>query len=190
MAETLTPPGASATTTEDRQSNYDKYIGMTGEPKLAPMPLERDTLRRFAQAIMDPDPVYYDEKAAKASKFGEIVAPPLYPAHAYRPPADGPDPFTVFADNPDSDGTAGSDGMYYGLPPIPMPYKRLLNGGNELQFYRALAVGERCIVTPRYADVVLKQGKNGAILLVVVETRYTTEAGELLLVNRQTLIWR
>lgn len=188
MTEMLTAPAATAA--QDTQANYDKYIGMTGEPKLSPMPLERDTLRRFAQAIMDPDPIYYDDEAAKTSKFGQIVSPPLYPAHAYRPPADGPDPFAVFAENPDSDGTAGSDGMYYGLPPIPMPYKRLLNGGNELQFYRALAVGERCIVTPRYADVMLKQGKNGAILLVVVETTYKTEAGELLLVNRQTLIWR
>ena len=29
-----------------------------------------------------------------------------------------------------------------------------------------------------------------AILLVIVETEFTTEAGELLVVNRQTLIWR
>ncbi|MDO9404001.1 MAG: MaoC family dehydratase N-terminal domain-containing protein [Polaromonas sp.] len=175
---------------QDTQANYDPYIGLSAPPKRAPMPLERDTLRRFAQAIMDPDPVYYDDDAAAQSRFGRVVAPPLYPAHAFRVPADAPDPFTVFADNPDSDGTAGSDGMYYGLPPIPMPYKRLLNGGNELQFFRALAVGERCVVIPRYADVVLKHGKNGAILLVVVETTYRTEQDELLLINRQTLIWR
>lgn len=174
----------------DSQANYDKYIGMTGAPKPAPMPLERDTLRRFAQAIMDPDPVYYDEKAAGASRFGKVVAPPLYPAHAYRPPAGTPDPFEVFAENPDNDGTAGNDGMLYGLPEIQSPYKRLLNGGNELTFYRALALGERCVVTPRYANVTLKEGKNGFILLVVVETTYRTEQGEMLLVNRQTLIWR
>jgi hypothetical protein len=174
----------------DTQANYDRYIGMTGEPRLSPAPLERDTLRRFAQAIMDPDPVYYSDTAAAASKFGSVVAPPLYPAHAYRPVAGAPDPFETFAGNPDNDGTAGNEGMLYGLPEIQSPYKRLLNGGNELAFYRALAVGERCVVTPRYADVTLKEGKNGFILLVVVETRYRTEQGEMLLVNRQTLIWR
>ena len=46
------------------------------------------------------------------------------------------------------------------------------------------------MVTPRYADVKLKEGKNGFILLVVVETTFRTEKGEMLLVNRQTLIWR
>jgi hypothetical protein len=38
--------------------------------------------------------------------------------------------------------------------------------------------------------VQLKQGKSGAMLLVVIETVFSTEAGERLLVNRQTLIWR
>jgi hypothetical protein len=38
--------------------------------------------------------------------------------------------------------------------------------------------------------VELKQGKSGAMLLVTIETTFTTEAGERLLVNRQTLIWR
>jgi hypothetical protein len=176
--------------TTDSQANYDHYIGMTGEPRLAPMPLERDPLRRFTQAIMDPDPVYYDDAVAAQSKFGAVVAPPLYPAHAYRTPAGAPDPFEAFASDPDSDGTAGYDGMLYGLPEIKSPYKRLLNGGNELEFYRCLALGERCVVTPRYVDVTLKQGKSGAMLLVVIETTYRTEQGELLLVNRQTLIWR
>ena len=179
-----------AQTVSDSQANYDRYIGMTGEPKVAPMPLERDTLRRFTQAIMDPDPLYHDDQAAAASRFGQVVAPPLYPAHAYRTPAGTADPFEVFSQNPDSDGTAGNEGMLYGLPEIQSPYKRLLNGGNELTFYRALAVGERCVVTPRYADVKLKEGKNGFILLVVVETTFRTEKGEMLLVNRQTLIWR
>ena len=72
-----------AQTVSDSQANYDRYIGMTGEPKVAPMPLERDTLRRFTQAIMDPDPLYHDDQTAAASRFGQVVAPPLYPAHAY-----------------------------------------------------------------------------------------------------------
>jgi hypothetical protein len=174
----------------DRQENYDRYIGMTGEPMVAPMPLERDTLRRFTQAIMDPDPDYYDDARAQQGRYRGVVAPPLYPAHAYRTPAGAPDPFEALHKDPDSDGTAGNDGVLFGLPPIDMPYKRLLNGGNELVFHRNLRLGERCVVTPRYADVRLKQSKNGYMLLVVVETRYATTAGEPLLVNRQTLIWR
>jgi len=41
----------------DKAEDYAKYQGMEGEPQVASMPLERDTLRRFVQAIMDHDPV-------------------------------------------------------------------------------------------------------------------------------------
>jgi hypothetical protein len=51
-------------------------------------------------------------------------------------------------------------------------------------------VGEKCVANARYADVQLKQGKSGSLLLVSIETTFSTEAGERLLVNRQTLIWR
>jgi N-terminal half of MaoC dehydratase len=174
----------------DKAENYTKYQGMEGEPQVAAMPLERDALRRFVQAIMDHDPVYYDEQLAAASKFGGLAAPPLYPVHAFRLPADVPDPLDVVARDPGADGTAGIMGVAFGLPPIESPYRRLLNGGNEIEFYRSLRVGERAVAQPRYADVTLKEGKSGSMLLVTVETRFTTESGEPLLLNRQTLIWR
>lgn len=74
--------------------------------------------------------------------------------------------------------------------PVQICRERLLNGGNEIEFHRCLAVGERCVANARYADVRLKQGKSGQMLLVTIETRFTTEGGALLAVNRQTLIWR
>ena len=171
-------------------SSFDRYRGMTGKPLVAGMPLERDTLRRFVQAIMDTDPLYVDAVYAAGTKYGTIVAPPLYPVHAFRPPIGGSDPLEVLQTNADADGSAGNDGMYFGLTPIESPFKRLLNGGNEIEFYRCLAVGEKCVAKARYADVQLKKGKSGALLLVVIETVFSTETGERLLVNRQTLIWR
>ena len=169
---------------------FGKYRGMTGNTLVAGMPLERDTLRRFVQAIMDTDPLYVDAVYAAATKYGGIVAPPLYPVHAFRPPIGGADPLAALQADPDADGAGGNDGVYFGLTPIESPFKRLLNGGNEIEFFRCLALGERCVANARYADVELKQGKSGALLLVVIETTFSTEAGERLLVNRQTLIWR
>jgi hydroxyacyl-ACP dehydratase HTD2-like protein with hotdog domain len=139
---------------------------------------------------MDNDPAYWDEAAAEMTKFGGLVAPPLYPVHAFRRPPGTPDPLDAVGADHDADGTQGSMGVGFGLPPVEMPYRRLLNGGNEIEFCRALRVGERVVAQPRYVEVTLKQGKSGNLLLVVVETRFTTEGGELLLVNKQTLIWR
>lgn len=170
--------------------DYRHYIGRTGARMVAPMPLEKDTLRRFVQAIMDDDPIYYDEAEAVKTKFGGLAAPPLYPVHAFRRAPGTPDPLDSIVADPEADGTAGSDATYFGLEPVQSPYKRLLNGGNEIEFYRSLKVGERAVATARYADVQVKQGSSGKLLLVVIETRFTTESDELLLVNRQTLIWR
>ena len=179
----MSAPAASA-------ADFARYVVMKGPVKRAHAPLEREMLRRFVQAIMDGDPIYYDESRAAQAQAGTLAAPPLYPVHAFRTPADAPDPLVSVQQDPDADGTAGNDGMFFGLEPITSPFKRLLNGGNEIEFFRCLAVGETCTAQARYANVQLKDGKSGQMLLVDIETEFRTEAGDLLLVNRQTLIWR
>ena len=155
------------------------------------MPLERDTLRRFVQAIMDRDPLYYDEAYAKGTKYGGAGRAAAVPG-ARVPPA-GRRPRSArpaCARIPTPTARAATTASIFGLAPIEHPFKRLLNGGNEIEFYRCLAVGERCVAKARYADVRLKEGKSGAMLLTTIETEFSTEGGELLAINRQTLIWR
>jgi hypothetical protein len=170
--------------------DYSEYNGLTGEPRMAHSPLEKDMVRRFVQAIMDDDPLYYDDDYAKLTKFGGVVAPPLYPVHAFRRRPGSPDPLDPLKEDRDADGSSGSGGVGVGLPPIKSPYKRLLNGGNEIEFYRCLRVGETAVSTSRYVDVSLKEGKSGKLLVVVIETDVRTQDGEPLLLNRQSLIWR
>jgi hypothetical protein len=167
-----------------------RYRGMRGDPLTAPMPVSGDAIRRFVQAIMDTDPTYFDEAVAGASKFGGIAAPPLYPVHAFRRPGGTPDPLQSVQDDPDADGTAGTDAIGFGLPPIDSPFKRLLNGGNEIEFFRCLHDGETSVARARYAEVTVKEGRSGAFLLVVIETEFSTTGGDKLLLNRQSLIWR
>jgi N-terminal half of MaoC dehydratase len=172
------------------QADFNRYVGMRGPVKRAHAPMEADTLRRFVQATMDADPLHFDAGHAAGTRYGQVVAPALYPVHAFRPPAGSPDNLVSVQQDPNADGTYGNDGVYFGLEPIESPFKRLLNGGNEIEFFRCLAVGELCTAQARYANVVLKEGKSGQMLLVDIETEFRTEAGELLLINRQTLIWR
>ncbi len=170
-------------------SRYQKYVGLVGEPRVA-SPLEMDGLRRFVQAIMDTNPAYYDPVAAAASKAGGIVAPPLYPVHSFRRPLGTPDPLQAVSDDPDHDAIGGTSSTNQGLPPIDSPYKRLLNGGNEIEFFRCLKVGERVVAKPTYRSINLKKTRNGDMMIVIVETRFETEDGELLLINRQTSLRR
>jgi N-terminal half of MaoC dehydratase len=167
-----------------------RYRGMRGDKLTAPTPISGDAIRRFVHAIMDTDPTYFDVAVAGASKFGGIAAPPLYPVHAFRRPGGSPDPLQSVQDDPDADGTAGTDAIGFGLPPIESPFKRLLNGGNDIEFFRCLHDGETAVAQARYAEVTVKQGRSGAFLLVVIETEFSTTGGEKLLLNRQSLIWR
>ena len=170
--------------------DYAKYVGMTAPPTTAAMPLEADTLRRFVQAIMDDDPVYYDKAIAQQSKFGEICAPPFYPLHAFRRGWGTRDPLDEIIENPEEDGAGDGADAYYGLEHIKVPFNRILNGGIEVESYRCLRLGEKAVASPRYAEVTPKTGKSGDFLLVTIETRFTTEAGELLMISRHTMVWR
>ncbi len=170
-------------------AEYQKWIGYVGQPRTA-APLEADALRRFTQAIMDDDPAYYDPAAAARSKQGTIAAPPLYPVHSFRRQPGTPDPLKAVNDDPEHDGIGAASGTLQGLPAIPSPFKRLLNGGNEIEFFRCLAVGERAVAKPSYKNVELKQGRSGPMLIVTIEVRWETDAGDLLMINRQTSIRR
>jgi hypothetical protein len=46
-------------------------------PMVAPDPVNQSMIRHWAAAFADADPVYVDTEAAAASRFGQIVAPPL-----------------------------------------------------------------------------------------------------------------
>ena len=51
-------------------------IGVSGDIVESWGNVDSEYLRRFTQAIMDPDPRYWDEEFAKQSKYGQIITPP------------------------------------------------------------------------------------------------------------------
>ena len=185
-------PGESALTPEVKG-----IIGVTAEKIEASLPwgIEREGLRIFTQAIMDPDPRYWDDEFAKTTKFGHIITPPIYCTYLgrrARPGAD--DPITrAFAENPNSDGiggvrTAESRG---GLPSIPTHLKRILNAGNEIELRQYPRLGDRVYSQAKYADIRERVAKDGArMLIVTTEIIYTNQNGEVLCILRASQIRR
>lgn len=161
-------------------------VGATSERVLAWDSVERGAVRRYAQAIMDADPAYADDAAA--SRYGGAVAPPVYPVFMFRAPFGAPDILTERASDPDFDGLVTS--VSSGLPELPLHGLALLNGGAELEFFRYARHDERIYQRSRYAEIYEKQSRSGPMILVVVETDYETETGEVILRNRKTLIRR
>ena len=87
-----------------------------GSPSRCTYPIEAGHIRRFAEAIGDPNPIYVDEAAARAAGHPRIPAPPTF-ATALRP----------------NDPREGLD----------IDWKKLLHGEQELTYHRPLYAGDR-----------------------------------------------
>jgi len=69
----------AATDTDPLRPRLDAYVGRplgSPEPTLAPDPVNLPMIRHWVDALDDRKPVYLDEDAARASRFGALVAPP------------------------------------------------------------------------------------------------------------------
>jgi acyl dehydratase len=167
--------------------SLQQFIGVSSGQMRAVDAVEPGSVRKFVQAIMDEDPIYWDDEVKGATQYGGLVAPYLYPAHMLRRYAGTPDPLDCFADNEDFDGLEMSS---YGLPPLPLPYSRALNGGGEVEFYSLANHGDQVFATSRYADVQVREGSTGQMIFVTIETTYAKQTGQLLEKVRETLVWR
>lgn len=164
-------------------------VGVPGPTFTAGAPLGADDLRRFVQGVMEQDPVHWDEGVAHASRYGGVVAPPLYVLHAFRRGPGTPDPFERFADEPEWDGLDVGF-SFGGLPKIDVPLTRVLNGGTEAEFFRLPRVGDTISGCAQYVSIVDREGRSGAMVLATIETVYTNQDDEKLAVVRSTVIMR
>jgi len=161
-----------------------------------PWGIEREGLRIFTQAIMDPDPRYWDDAFAKTTKFGGIVTPPIYCTYLGRRTRPGEeDPVTrAFAENPNSDGIGGVRDNEDGpgsLPKVPTHLKRILNAGNEIEVRQYPKLGDRVFSQAKYSDIKERVGKDGSrMLIVTTENIYTNQNGEVLCILRASTIRR
>lgn len=163
-------------------------IGTRGPVLTAPHALDASTLRRFVQAVMEPNPMHHDQEAAQFAGFSAPVAPPLWPAHALVRGADTDDPLNQLQQDPDWDGAAGS--IFGGLPPLDLPAKRILNGGTEAEFFRFAELGDVISAQSEYVDITEREGRTGPMAIVSVRTTYTRQDGEPLARVTMSLIHR
>ena len=167
-------------------------IGVEGELVECRGVVDAEYLRRFTQAVMDPDPRYWDEDFARSTRYGEIIVPPImvsYMSSRLSPSAG--DPITAaFQENPRSDGIGGvsREGE---LPPIPTNLVRTLNAGNELELYRYPSIGDKVYFRNKYADIRERLGRDGSPFLIVTrETTFHNQKGEVLCITRASSIRR
>lgn len=138
----------------------------------APEELGRASIRYFALALGDDNPLYRDEAFARTTRHGGVIAPPTLVAETSQ----------LVAGEPDENGYIGHTWA------LPLPSRRFIRGGNEYEFVRAVRPSDRITVTWRLVDMYERETRMGSTLFVVSEARYTNQDGELLAINRETNI--
>lgn len=169
-------------------------IGKESEPRESSMEATASEHRRFIHAIMDEDPIYYDEEYAKKTRYGGIVCPPLFPTSLGRRQLGTPDPLTEgFKKNPDFDALAASGQVARpgDLPQLDLSHiPRMLNGGNSIEFFQYLKLGEKTVSKTRLVDIYEREGRSGRMVFMVNETEVRNDKGELLMISRGVSIRR
>ena len=150
--------------------------------------VEAGAVRRFAQAIMDPDPIYADAAHAAGTRYRQPVAPLLFPTAMLRLPFDGADRLQERAADPAFDGAVGS--ATYGLPQLPLDNSPIVNGAVEVEFRRFAKHGEEVFLEAAYEDIAEKETSKGWMLFVHYDCKYVDRHGELLVRYRRIQVRR
>ncbi len=139
-------------------------VGFETEERLHEV--DRVSIKWFAEAIGDKDPIYYDREAARRAGYEDVPAPPTFP--------------TTFRD----------DEEVRLRDRVGFDFRKLVHGQQEYEMPRPLIAGETLRVRSRVADIYKKEGKSGAMILVVVETTGRRSDGSIAFVGRSTVIQR
>ena len=136
-------------------------IGVESEPVF--YDVEQWHIKRFAEAIGDPNPLYQDEAAARKTRYGGIIAPPTF----FR---------ALSPKEPPGDVNKG------------ITLKRVLDGGSDWEYFHPIRPGDRIAATSQFASFDVKQGRRGSMLFIGVAIIYRNQFNEVVATQRQNRI--
>lgn len=164
-------------------------VGKAGEKVEAWGVVDEEYLRRFASAVPDWDPLYWDQDLAKKSKYKTTTVPPMLAEFiVMRRGLNEPDKMDeVMNQDPTNDGGMASGGgtrTQRGLlPTLPLPkgINRHLHGGDEVEVYQYPKLGDKVSFQRRYTSITERIGGDGkAFIIALSETTFWNQDGDVL----------
>ncbi len=126
--------------------------------------VEKGQIRRFADALGDPNPIYQDEAAARAAGYAGLVSPPTFAV-----------------------SLTANERFRHSLD---LGTRSILQGDQQIELMRPIVAGDRLTVVTRVADVQERAGASGPSDVLVLEDEGKDEKSELVFRTRATLILR
>ncbi|TMB36063.1 MAG: MaoC family dehydratase [Deltaproteobacteria bacterium] len=147
-----------------RSSTVDRNaIGRESKPAINEV--EKGSIRRFAEAIGETNPIYFEEAAARAAGYRSVVAPPTFPTTL----------------------RAGSD-LREGL--LLSPGKHLLQAEQSFEYARPIVAGDKLTVRSKVVEVSQRQTPSGLTDVVVIEDEGRDETQDVVYRSRQLWVVR
>ncbi len=122
--------------------------------------VEKGAVRKFAEAIGDPNPLYIDEEAAKESRYGRLLAPPTFPR-------------------------TFEYGEVEGVGP---PGQGFIHGEHRIRYERPLLVGEEVLCYAEVKDYYEKEGREGTLGFLISERVGESPEGERIFTMTDTAV--
>jgi acyl dehydratase len=133
---------------------YKEFVGLRSGP--VKNFVERGPVRRFAEAIADPSPLYTDERVAAESRYGRLLAPPTFPR--------------IFD--------------YGCIEGLELPGAGLIHGEFSISYERPLLVGDEVLCSMQLKDSYDKRGRRGLLGFLVFErTGEDPDGGRIFMTN-------
>ena len=147
--------------------------------------VEKGAIKRFADAVDDRNPLYWDEEYARNSRYGAIIAPPGF----FGWPTNWP-PGITFLQNPDVSAEPSKEGESLRDTLYKLGYTLGLDGGMEYEFFIPIRVGDTLTAETRVKDIVEREGKSGKMVFLFTETTFTNQNGAIVAKATSTSINR
>lgn len=150
-------------------------LAMIGVEKVRQYEVTKRDIKRFAQAIGEDNPAHFDEDYAKSTRYGDIIAPPLFCQ------------MFTFEDVPAD--RLPDDGSPVEID-VPVPARRTVGGGSSFEIFLSVKAGDKITVKSTLKDVFTKEGRSGQLYFIVVDTEFSNQKNELVARETATFIKR
>ncbi len=117
-----------------------------------PVPVTREMIRNFVEALGENNPLYTDEEAAKQGPNGVLVAPPSF-AVTFR------------------------NGRHF-FQHVPRFGRAGFDAGKDLEFVNPLKAGDSVTLSSSVKEIYEKTGRSGTMVFVVVRSTLRNQNGE------------
>ncbi|MFF1261245.1 MaoC family dehydratase N-terminal domain-containing protein [Streptomyces sp. NPDC058321] len=152
-------------------------VGDTSEPMTATV--DKLMSQRYARAIGDTNPLYFDAEYARSRGYEDVLVPPNF-LPSYLDWSDGGPQEEL---RPDGTPTAEMEW-------IPLEGVRIMGGGEEMIFHSPLVAGVEVVLKSSLDSVDSRESRSGPMIILKIRNSYVTTDGRPIVTSIRTVLGR